>query len=85
MKKQATWLILAMILTTNIPLDYSPSPKLQHNVNWSESVSSGSVGSVQEFDGPIYNTVHNIMNFLEKRKLDVRSQNGRVILFYKIN
>lgn len=85
MKKQATWLILAVALASNIPLDYtSQNTKIQQNTNWSESVSSSSAGRVQEFRGPMYKTVYNIMNFLEQRKLDVRSQDGRFILFYKI-
>lgn len=85
MKKQATWLILAAIVVSTIPLGYSSNSRLQQNVNWSESIGSGSVMSAQEFDNPIYKTAYNIMNFLEKRKLDVRSQNGRFILFYKID
>jgi hypothetical protein len=83
-KKQAIWLILAMIIASRIPLDYPGNPKFQQNINWSESVGSGSDGKVQNFNGPIYKTVYNVMNFLEKRNLDVRSQNGRFILFYKV-
>jgi len=85
MKKQATWFILAMVLAVNIPLENTQNSKLQQNVNWSESIGAGSDGSVQEFNGPIYKTVYNVMNFLEKRKLDIRSQNGRFMLFYKVN
>ena len=85
MKKQATWFIMAMILTSNIQLDYSPSPKLQQNVNWSESVGSSHGSGGHKFDGPIGNIASNIRSFLEKRKLNIRSQNGRFMLFYKVN
>ncbi|MBC8016019.1 MAG: hypothetical protein H7X79_09805 [Sporomusaceae bacterium] len=88
-KKQATWLILAMILTPNIALDYKkdvafPNSKIQESTNWSESIGPGKVGSIQEFNNPMYKTVRDIMIFFEKRNLDVASQNGRFILFYKV-
>ena len=88
MKKQAAWLILTMILASNIVIDHnkdvaSSNSKIQENTNWSESVGS-SIDSVQEFNNPIYKTVHNIMTFLEKRNLDVISQDGRFLLLYKV-
>jgi hypothetical protein len=83
-KKQAVWLILTMIMASRMPLDYSVDPQLRPNVNWSESVGSGSEGSIQKFNAPIYKTVYSVMNFLEKRNLDVTSQNGRFVLFYKV-
>jgi len=85
MKKQAAWFILAMVLALNIPLDNMENSKSQQNVTWSESIGAGSDGNIQEFNGPFYKTVYNVMNFLEKRKLDIRSQNGRFMLFYKVN
>ncbi len=89
MKKQATWLTLAMILASNIALDYRndvafSNSKIQENTNWSESVSLGSAGGIKEFNSPMYKTVYNIMSFLEKRDLAVESQDGRFILFYKV-
>ncbi|AIF51872.1 hypothetical protein [Pelosinus sp. UFO1] len=89
MKKQAAWLILTMILASNIVIDCNKdvafsNSKTQENANWSESVGSSSINNVQEFNTPIYKTVHNIMTFLEKRNLDVISQDGRFILFYKV-
>jgi hypothetical protein len=88
-KKQALWLILAMILAPNIVLDYKkdvalPNPKIQENANWSESVGSNHADSIQEFNGSMYKTVQDIMSFLEKRNLNVASQNGRFILFYRV-
>lgn len=93
MKKQASWLILAIVLSSNTTLNYKkdvvpPRPAVQQNVNWSESV--GSVSADQDFEGtifngPINNTVHSVKNFLDERHLDVTSQDGRVILFYKVN
>lgn len=89
MKKQAAWLILTMILYSNTAIGYnkdvaSSNCKIQENTNWSESVDFINTYNVQEFNAPIYKTVHNIMTFLEKRNLDVISQDGCFILFYKV-
>lgn len=84
MRKQAIWLIIAAIFALKTPLEYYVSPKLQPNVNWSQSVHSSSDHNVQEFNAPIYKSVYSVMDFLEKRNLDIRSQNGRFILFYKV-
>lgn len=88
MKKQVIWLILAVLLAPNV-VDYkkdiaSPNPKIQENTNWSESVASSRTDNIQEFNGSMYKTVQDIMSFLEKRNLNVTSQNGRFILFYRV-
>lgn len=88
MKKQVIWLILAVLLAPNV-VDYkkdiaSPNPKIQENANWSESVGSSRADNIQEFNGSMYKTVQDIMSFLEKRNLNVVSQNGRFILFYRV-
>ncbi len=88
MKKQVIWLILAVLLAPNV-VDYkkdiaSPNSKIQENTNWSESIGSSRADNIQEFSGPMYKSVKDLMSFLEKRNLNVVSQNGRFILFYKV-
>ncbi len=92
MNRITMWLILVTVLTSGYILDsknnvaYIKSAP-QETVAWSDSVGNC---NKEEFDGtifsgPIYNTIHNIRDFLAKRNLDVQSTDGRFELFYKLN
>lgn len=90
MHSLAICLILATVLTSGYILDYQKDvagnkTDVQQTVIWSESVSSETKqdfnGTI--FEGPLYNTIYSVKDFLEKRNLDVQSTDGRVGLFYK--